>query len=355
MAPDDALLLREAKVLKAARKKAGTDKLLKGLAGIIIRVQEGTVRDSVKELISTTSLEHTASFSHEGYSQAVLQAEKCPTFIVRESREFNPFWTLNSHPRTVEKPDSRLETFVFETTDIEELVKIQRARGVSFSSEITDMGSHLFIRTRPSPSTHNSVGYVQFKGEKTLIPKDAKKGISIIPKPKRDYLGQITILDHAATRITYLDRIPAILEWMNLTGYDFSESVYAACFNSITNVTRLQGKDFAMVFTSGIRPYTGDPSVPEPTEKFVINYGKRVHHLAWQATDVGKVFHGLEKDGQKFLIELVGGPKEGLMQTFTRPSPNTFLVQEYIHRYGDFDGFFTKHNVTKLTGATDRQ
>jgi hypothetical protein len=31
------------------------------------------------------------------------------------------------------------------------------------------------------------------------------------------------------------------------------------------------------------------------------------------------------------------------------------LVTEYIHRYGDFDGFFTKSNVTLLTGATGRQ
>ena len=28
---------------------------------------------------------------------------------------------------------------------------------------------------------------------------------------------------------------------------------------------------------------------------------------------------------------------------------------EYIHRYSDFDGFFTKSNVTLLTGATDKQ
>ncbi|MDG6220867.1 MAG: hypothetical protein QCI38_05395, partial [Candidatus Thermoplasmatota archaeon] len=102
-------------------------------------------------------------------------------------------------------------------------------------------------------------------------------------------------------------------------------------------------------------PYTGKPNVSEPTEKFVKNYGKRVHHLAWQADPIEDVYKGMKEDGMEFLLDLVGGPDEGLKQTFSKPSPNTFLVTEYIHRYGDFEGFFTKSNVTKLTEATDWQ
>ena len=56
-----------------------------------------------------------------------------------------------------------------------------------------------------------------------------------------------------------------------------------------------------------------------------------------------------------FLIGLVGNEQEGLKQTFSVPSENTLLVNEYIHRYGDFDGFFTASNVTLLTGATNKQ
>jgi len=55
------------------------------------------------------------------------------------------------------------------------------------------------------------------------------------------------------------------------------------------------------------------------------------------------------------LIDLVGSPDEGLKQTFSVQSGNTLLVNEYIHGYGDFDGFFTKSNVTLLTGATEKQ
>lgn len=59
--------------------------------------------------------------------------------------------------------------------------------------------------------------------------------------------------------------------------------------------------------------------------------------------------------GMDFLIRLVGSPDEGLKRIFTVASEHTLLVNEYIHRYGDFDGFFTKSNVTLLTGVTDKQ
>jgi len=60
-------------------------------------------------------------------------------------------------------------------------------------------------------------------------------------------------------------------------------------------------------------------------------------------------------DGIVFLIDLVGSPEGRQKQTFSVASEHTLLVNKYIHRYGNFDGFFTKSNVTHLTGATDRQ
>jgi hypothetical protein len=351
----DELLKKEAVAVKAARKKAGIDRAMKGLVGIVLRVEEGTLAESVRELSGTTPLEHTGSFIHGGYSTAIMEAENTPAFIVRESAVPSPFQSLNIGPRTKDKPNTRLETFIFETTDIEHVVREQRNRGAAFMTDIIPMGGHKFAQTRPSPNTNNTVAYVQFDGEPSFKPGKAKPGIRVIPKPETEHVRGIGFLDHAATRITHMDRAPAILEWMGLTGYDFSEAIYARLFNSITNVTRLKGKDFAMVLTSGIKPYTGDPNLSEPTEKFVRNYGKRVHHLAWQADPIETVFEGLKADGMGFLLDLVGDRSEGLKQTFSKPSKNTFLVQEYIHRYDDFDGFFTKSNVTKLTEATDWQ
>ena len=161
-------------------------------------------------------------------------------------------------------------------------------------------------------------------------------------------------IDHAATRVRAEDRDEAIVEFMELTNYRFDFAIYVKVFNSITNVARLTAADYAMVFTSGIAPYVDD-DVSGPTEKFIHNFGPRVHHVAFRTERIERVFSSLKRDGMEFLIELVGSRNEGLKQTFTMPSPVTMLVTEYIHRYGDFDGFFTKSNVTLLTGATGRQ
>jgi hypothetical protein len=141
---------------------------------------------------------------------------------------------------------------------------------------------------------------------------------------------------------------------MFLTNYNYDFAIYVKTFNSITSVARLSKKDFAMVFTSGITAYK-NLKTSGPTEKFIHNYGPRVHHIAFETKNIENVFTQLKKDRMKFLIELVGTEKQGLKQTFTIPSKNSFLINEYIHRYGDFDGFFTKNNVTLLTAATEKQ
>jgi len=141
---------------------------------------------------------------------------------------------------------------------------------------------------------------------------------------------------------------------MSLTNYNFDFAIYVKLFNSITNVARLTKKDFAMVFTSGISPYINNEK-SGPTERFIHNYGTRVHHMAFKTEKIEDTFAAIKDDGMNFLIELVGSREEGLKQTFTVASPHTLLVNEYIHRYNDFDGFFTKSNVTLLTAATDRQ
>jgi hypothetical protein len=77
--------------------------------------------------------------------------------------------------------------------------------------------------------------------------------------------------------------------------------------------------------------------------------------MAFITEDIEQTFECLKSNGSEFLIDLIGSEDEGLKQTFSKPSKYTFLVNEYIYRYGDFMGFFTKDNVSKLTGATDNQ
>jgi hypothetical protein len=230
----------------------------------------------------------------------------------------------------------------------------------------------------PSQFTGNSIGFIEWKGkrgvystpESLIVSPETRAlasssgepvesagssggpaGISVSRQP---HLKNIRWLDHAATRVRAQDRDPAILEFMRLTNYNFDFAIYVRSLNSITNVARLSSSDFAMVFTSGITPFVSQQE-SGPTEKFISNFGPRVHHIAFQTEEIESTVEALRKDGMQFLLDLVGSPEEGLKQIFSQPSRNTLLVTEYIHRYGDFDGFFTKSNVTSLTAATAKQ
>ena len=107
--------------------------------------------------------------------------------------------------------------------------------------------------------------------------------------------------------------------------------------------------------SSGLEGLVGSLEDSGPTEKFIYNYGTRTHHLAFVTEYIEETYENMGEDGLEYLVKLIGSPNEGLKQTFTVASPNTLLVNEYIHRYGDFTGFFTKDNVTLLTESTEKQ
>jgi hypothetical protein len=233
---------------------------------------------------------------------------------------------------------------------------IQKGRGVKFQSASPVESDHFsFIQTRPSVFTGNSIGFIEWKDDvRTFVPKGVQAAVSDIAKPPSGYLNNISRLDHAATRVRAQDRVSAICEFVAMTNYHYDFAVHVKSLNSITSVARRHKDDFAMVFTSGIMPFTRD-GVSGPTEKFIRNYGPRVHHMAFSTEHIEKTVKFLKSDGMKFLLDLVGSETEGLKQIFSEPSEHTLIVNEYIHRYGDFDGFFTKSNVERLTEATGRQ
>ncbi len=55
--------------------------------------------------------------------------------------------------------------------------------------------------------------------------------------------------------------------------------------NPITSVARLSSSDFTMVFTSGITPFVSRETFG-PTEKFISNFGPRVHHVAFHTEKI---------------------------------------------------------------------
>lgn len=354
----------KAETLKIAeeRKRSGLEGLVGGLQAVVINTEPELQMAAVEELLRYTGLSFQEAFEDSRLRTCILKVPgssdfRSADFLVTSMMEGkSPFEKINIAPKSGHLTNTRLETFIFETNDIDRYVSIQRSLGVKFlTDDIVDEENYSFIQTEPSQFTGNSIGLIQWRGNRGDYRTADARAIDWIPeKPDFDYLKNIRWMDHAATRVKAQERDAAIIEFMKLTNYKFDFAIFVKGLNSITSVARLSHSDYAAVFTSGITPYISD-EISGPTEKFIQNYGTRVHHIAFQTEKIDETYQAIKDDGMKFLIELVGSPEEGLKQTFTEPSKNTLLVNEYIHRFGNFDGFFTKSNVTLLTEATGKQ
>lgn len=354
---NDELLKQKANKIRDTRKSLGLEGLVGGLDTIIINTEPDRQKPAITELLRYTSFKFVTAFETDKKRIAVLKRKGSANVLVTTRLHGeNPFVPFNNFPKSWHLPNTRLETFVFTTSNIQKYVDIQKARGINFvTSEVIETKNYLFIQTMPSELTGNSVGLIQWKKDKGNYSEEKIKHLDWeFAKPEKSYLGNIGKVDHAATRVKARNRDSAIIEFLSLTNYNFDFAIYVKIFNSITSVARLTKTDFAMVFTSGISPYK-NLQTSGPTEKYIHNYGPRVHHVAFKTEKIEDTFDELKKDGMKFLINLIGSKKQGLKQTFTKGSTNTFLVNEYIHRFGNFDGFFTKNNVTLLTAATEKQ
>jgi hypothetical protein len=178
--------------------------------------------------------------------------------------------------------------------------------------------------------------------------------------------SRILPIDHLATRVYSQNREVAILEWLSLSSYYYWGSYNIADQNSSTNVTKnvhctSELRSPAKVFTANNTPYFVNhlEGLPSPTETFVRNYGPRLHHLAIAVRDgeydgmanIDHVVASIRQQGKDFLLDVIGSREEGLKQVFSSASEHSSLIIEYVQRFGDFDGFFTRQNVAELTHA----
>lgn len=357
LAREEEDLIKRTSLVPGERMQAGLEGLVLGLDAVIITTEPGRVVPAVNELLRYTGHSCTEAYTQGNAKGYVLGRPGSASLIVRSRGVSpNPFRTINKSWMTATLPDTRLETFVFATPDIQEYVRIQKARNVQFlTPEPVESACCSFIQTVPSRFTGNSLGFIEWKGaDRSYLPRGADKVFSVLKKPDFPSLDNIGVLDHTATRVRAQERTAAILEFISLTNYHYDFAVHVKSLNSITSVARRQPEDFAMVFTSGITPYTTDGE-SGPTERFIRNYGTRVHHMAFRTERIEATIDSLKKDGMEFLLDLVGSEEEGLRQIFSVPSQNTLIINEYIQRYGGFEGFFTRSNVGKLTEATGWQ
>jgi hypothetical protein len=180
--------------------------------------------------------------------------------------------------------------------------------------------------------------------------------------------GLVLGLDHMATRILAGEREDAILEYLTMVPYYFWGAYNIMEMNSSTNVTRNPNvtddkESPARVFTANNTPsfVNSFAQLPMPTEEFVRNFGRRMHHMALSVADgevngeknVDFVVRTLSELGTPFLADIVGECKDepNLKQIFSKSSPYSLLITEYIERCHGYEGFFTRDNVAALTQA----
>lgn len=366
------------------RDRVGLTDMIYEIDAIMLTVDPGHSIDYIAELCLMTPYHYLVTLESESHWTHVLRIDlQYPDLIVREVKEpkiQGIFRSLNEvYPIGARKPNSRYMGEILRVSDMHSVVELQKEREFRFFSQNQirrmELPGNLAV-SKPSPYTHNVVSYIERSPEQLRV---YALGLSMIRNDVQEaYLAAkelqkarqiddlIMPIDHLATRIYSQNREVAILEWLSLSSYYYWGSYDIKDQNSSTNVTKnIHFKDEVRspvkVFTANNTPYFVNhlEKLPSPTETFVRNYGPRLHHVALAVKDgernnmenIDYVVEQIRQEGQDFLLDVIGSKEEGLKQIFSNASEHSSLIIEYVQRFGDFDGFFTKQNVANLTHA----
>ena len=366
------------------RDQVGLTELIHQIDALMITVEPGNALAYVAELCLMTPYEYLVTLESQDHTTHILRIDmNAPDILVREVKDPNTrgiFRSLNEvYPIGAFKPNSRYMGEVLRVTNLHAVVEVQKARDIRFFNQDQirklELPGNMAV-VKPSPYTHNIVSYWERPDPEVRVYalgwssiRNDMNAAYLDAKETQDKLGFNKLLlpvDHLATRVYSQNREAALLEYLTLTSYYYWGSYDIASQNSSTNVTKsvhyaneLQSP--AKVFTAANHPYFVNHllHLPSPTEQFVRNYGPRLHHLAVAVADgdtAGKanidyVVDTLRSCGKDFLLDVIGSREEGLKQVFSSASEYSSLIVEYVQRFGDFQGFFTKENVAELTHA----
>ena len=371
------------------RIASGLNDLLVGLCAVVVQVQTGDAINYIKELYVMTPYRYKTSFvskTHKIY--CLVNQKNAPVYFVTEP--LNPNFNddisrVNKlYPNAREKFNARYVGEIFKTKDKNETKKILMSHNFQFHDpDITEnkfyCNQHIEF-TRMSDQTFNSTGYTQEDifdietlelGQRLILTKSELAELDTVNQftEEQGIRPLIKGIDHLATRILAGDREDAILEFLCLSNYYFWGAYNIHDMNSSTNVNRVpHGDDIrspAKVFTANNTPYMVNSfkNLPMPTEDFVRNYGRRLHHIAMEIIDgdhpkggknIDFVISTLrDKAHIAFLAKIFGACNDepDLQQIFSKHSALSLLITEYVTRCHGFDGFFTKENVAALTEA----
>ena len=155
------------------RRKTGLDGLTGGLEALIINTEPDKQQVAVRELLQYTGLKVADVFEDADFQTCVLETADSADFLVRSRKKRkNPFRVFNDGLKSHNLPNTRLETFVFLTTDLKEYVKLQKSKGVGFLSDaIIETDYYYFIQTVPSAFAGLSMDLCNGKEKKDVTGK----------------------------------------------------------------------------------------------------------------------------------------------------------------------------------------
>jgi hypothetical protein len=370
------------------RVSVGLDDMVGDMAAVVVQVQHGDGVNYLAELAVMGPYRLTDSRLTETHRVFLLQSRpEFPRMIVLEPlspgyEDEVTRWN-ELYPLSRSKPNARYIGEVYSTASVADVRNALEPQNIRFVYEGDQANSFYCLAnltfTFMSDFTYNRVGYVDVAlddlgalglGEQfTLAPADRDRLAAAAGlQASRGIDGLVLGIDHLATRILAGEREDAILEYLTMVPYYFWGAYNIVEMNSSTNVTRNprvddDKKSPARVFTANNTPsfVNSFDNRPMPTEDFVRNFGRRMHHIAYAVIDgnvadeknVDFVVRELGELGTEFLAHVVGECKDepNLKQIFSRSSPYSLLITEYIERCHGYEGFFTRDNVAALTAA----
>lgn len=370
------------------RASTGVDDLVGEMAAVVVQVQHGDAVNYIAELAVMGPYRFVDARLTETHRVFLLRSQpEFPRMIVLEplSPTYEDEITRwnELYPLSRSKPNARYIGEVYSTSSVgavRDALEPQNIRFVYDGDQENGFYAlpHLTF-TFLSDFTYNRVGYVDvdlddldalgLEERLTLSATDrATLDAAAELQGQRGIDGLVLGIDHLATRILAGEREDAILEYLTMVPYYFWGAYNIVEMNSSTNVTRHPNVDDdkkspARVFTANNTPsfVNSFENLPMPTEDFVRNFGRRMHHMAYAVIDghvadeknVDYVVRELQELGTNFLAHVVGECKDepNLKQIFSKSSPFSLLITEYVERCHGYEGFFTRGNVAALTAA----
>ena len=370
------------------RRQSGLDELVGNMAAVVIQVEHGDAVNYLAELAVMGPYRLVEARIGETHRQYVLKSQPdFPRLIVLEPltpgyEDDITRWN-QLYPLASKKPNCRYIGEIYKASSVKAVRDVLEPQNIRFSYPGETLnpfytGEHLTFTTL-SDHTYNRVGYTDVDMDDiealglgdviTLSGAELEKLDKAHALQEEHGIADLVLgLDHMATRILSGDREDALLEYLTMVPYYFWGAYNIHEMNSSTNVTRHPDidddkKSPARVFTANNTPsYVNSfENLPMPTEEFVRNFGRRMHHMAVAVIDghvaeeknVDYVVRQLSDMGTKFLAHVVGECKDdpNLKQIFSKSSAYSSLITEYIERCHHYEGFFTRDNVAALTAA----